>query len=502
MINSALSLLVLGFLYVSYRDRVHGIDYWILSLLISICAFMVSILRGVIPNEVAILGSNALHLSSILFLSEGLARYLGARFYYRLDYALIGIAMSGTVFYTLVEPSLQVRTIILHGALMVLALRILFKFLKTSVGKQQRAPLIMSLALVFYAMATLYNLSVAILAPVPENYLEGNLYTIIGHIALIFLTGILTYSEVLLVSDKFLYKVISSEQKLNLVFEHSPTPLIVTHFDDGRIYNANASLLKLFGYTLDDVVGKTTMDIDMWVDAKRRDVMLQEIAQTRQLEDFEAILRTREGVQRICKLSALVIKLSDENDSEDYLLVNIADVTEEVITREDLRHIATHDHLTGLANRVLFYDRFESGKARADRHQHQLALIALDLNRLKVINDTFGHPVGDQALVHLANQISSVLRKNDTFARFGGDEFCILLDEIHSTEDVDSVVKKILDCVKEPLIVNGTQVPISVSMGVAHYPQDATTIEELLKCADMALYTVKRERQSAVAYFR
>ena len=502
MINSMLSLLVLGFLFVNYRDRVTGINYWIYSLMLSIAAFMVSVLRIVLPESLAILVSNALHLSSIILLSEGLARYLSTRVRYRIDLVLIGLAMSGSLFYTLTQPRLQARTIILHGALMLLALRILFKFLKTSVSRQHRVSLIMSLALVYYAAVTLYNLSVAIFAPVPQDYLVGNVYTIIGHIALIMLTALLTYAEVLLVSDKLLHKVIASEQKLNLVFDHSPTPLIVTNFGDGRIYNANASLLKMFGYTLEEVVGKTTMDLHMWADANQRETLLKEIGLKRRLEDFEAVLRTRDGSQRICRLSALVIKLSDEKDLEDYLLVNVTDVTQEVNTREDLKHLATHDHLTGLANRILFYDRFDSDKARANRHRHQLAVIALDLNRLKTINDTYGHPVGDMALVHLANQISGVLRKSDTFARFGGDEFCILLDEIESIDDVNRVVQKILDRVSEPLIHTETPIPISISIGIAMYPQDAETADELIQRADMALYTVKRERQSAFAYFR
>ena len=502
MINSMLSLLVLGFLFVNYKDRIHGIDYWIYSQIISICGFMVSLLRLVIPSEIAIVVSNTLHFCAFMFLWEGLARYLGVKFNHRFNVILISLGVASLFFFTLNQPNLQARTLVLHAVLFVLSMRMMVTFNKAAHAITQRASLIMSLALSFYALVSFYNMGAALFAPIPQNYLEGNGYTIIGHAGLAILVVLLTFAEVLLVSDKLLHKVIASEQKLNLVFDHSPTPLIVTHFGDGRIYNANASLLKMFGYTLDEVIGKTTMDLNMWADAQRRDDLLREIAQKRRIDDFEVILRTKNGTQRICRLSALVIKLLDEKDPEDYLLVNVTDITQDVNTREDLKHLATHDHLTGLANRTLFYDRFDSDKARANRHQHQLAVIALDLNRLKTINDTYGHPVGDMALVHLANQISSVLRKSDTFARFGGDEFCILLDEIESTSDVESVVKKILDRVSEPMIHHETPVSISVSMGIALYPQDAETADELIQRADMALYTVKRERQSAYAYFR
>lgn len=502
MINSMLSLLVLGFLFVNYKERIHGIDYWIYSQIISICGFMVSVLRVVIPSELAILVSNTLHFSAVIFLWEGLARYLGVKFDQRFNVIMISAGILGFFYFTLSQPNLQARIIILHGILCLLALRMMLIFSRKAQKVTQKASLIMSLALAFYALVSLYNILIALFAPIPENYLEGNLYTIIGHTGLIILTVMLTYAEILLVSDKLLHKVIASEQKLNLVFDNSPAPLIVTHFGDGRIFNANASFLRMFGYTLEEIIGKTTFELSMWVDAKQREALLEEIRIKRRLDDREFVLRLKDGTQRICKLSGMMIKLMEESDPEDYLLINVADITKDVMTREDLKHIATHDHLTGLANRILFYDRFDSDKARANRHQHQLAVIALDLNRLKQINDTYGHPAGDAALVHIAQQISGMLRKSDTFARFGGDEFCILLDEITSLDDVNRVVEKILERMNEPLMIRDKAIHLSIAMGIALYPQDAETTDDLIQRADMALYEAKRDHQTAVAYFR
>lgn len=502
MITSVLSLLVLGFLYVNYKNRITGIDFWIYSQMFSIAGFMVSVLRVVVPVELSILVSNTLHFTAVIYLWEGLARYLGVRLDQRFNVGMISVGIIAFFYYTLLQPSLQARTIVLHGILLILAIRMMVIFNRKSKKVTQKASLIMSLALAFYALVSAYNISISLFAPIPDNYLEGNVFTIIGHTGLIILTVMLTYAEILLVSDKLLHKVIASEQKLNLVFDNSPTPLIVTHFGDGRIYNANASFLRMFGYTLEEIVGKTSLELNMWVDALQRKALLEEIREKRRLDDREFIMRSKDGTQRICKLSGMMIKLMEESDPEDYLLINVADVTQDVITREDLKHIATHDYLTGLANRILFYDRFDGDKARANRHQHQLAVIALDLNRLKQINDTYGHPAGDAALVHLAKQISGVLRKSDTFARFGGDEFCILLDEITAIDDVERVVEKILECANEPLVIHETAIHLSIAMGIALYPQDAETADELIQRADMALYEAKRDHQTAVAYFR
>jgi diguanylate cyclase (GGDEF)-like protein/PAS domain S-box-containing protein len=504
MINSMLSLLVLGFLFVNYKNRINGIDYWIYSQMLSIAGFMVSVLRVVLPEPLAILGSNMLHFSAFMFLWEGLSRYLGTVFDHRLSIGLISGGVVGLFFFTLNQPNLQARTLILHGILFILSVRMMLSFNRSSLKVTQRASLIMRLTLMFYAVVSFYNMGTVLFAPAPDNYLEGNLFTIIGHIALIILTVMLTYAEVLLVSDKLLHKVITSEEKLNLVFDRSPVPILVSRLADGRIYNANESFVKSFGYTLKEVLGKTTLELHFWVDVSDRQKLVSTVLSNHRVDDYEAVFRFRNGDQRICRVNAIVINLMDDesNQPESYLLSSIYDITEDVHLRDDLKHLATHDHLTGLANRTLFYDRFDSDKARANRHQHQLAVIALDLDHLKQVNDKFGHPAGDAALVHLAKQISGVLRKSDTFARFGGDEFCILLDEIESHQDVETVIAKILDRVSTPFIFQGSPITVSISMGIALYPHDAETADDLIQRADMALYTVMRDRQTPFAYFK
>jgi diguanylate cyclase len=117
----------------------------------------------------------------------------------------------------------------------------------------------------------------------------------------------------------------------------------------------------------------------------------------------------------------------------------------------------------------------------------------MDLDKMKEINDTYGHLVGDKALIYLSDQISGILRKTDTFARFGGDEFCIILNEMKNIEGTHFVLRKIQETLSEPLKLDHVELKIEVSMGIALYPQDGTVINDLIKHADKAMYSAKQD---------
>ncbi|THB69972.1 MAG: diguanylate cyclase [Desulfovibrio sp.] len=179
------------------------------------------------------------------------------------------------------------------------------------------------------------------------------------------------------------------------------------------------------------------------------------------------------------------------------------DITDQKKAEDTIRHMAYHDMLTGLPNRLLFNDRLELELARAARNRHPLALMALDLDRFKEVNDTMGHQAGDHLLKELGRRFNLLLRQSDTVARFGGDEFVFLLPEVGDTEDLLSVAEKILDAVSEPFIISGKEVAISGSVGGAVFPQDGDNSDILVRNADRAMYAAKehgRNGGGAVLY--
>lgn len=169
--------------------------------------------------------------------------------------------------------------------------------------------------------------------------------------------------------------------------------------------------------------------------------------------------------------------------------------------KENLHFLATHDALTGLPNRTLFNDRLHKGLSRAKRNKTELAVLFIDLDRFKNINDTMGHDVGDMLLKTVANRLKVAVREDDTVSRFGGDEFVIMLDNVNM-EHIQYIINKIKTTVKMPIELQQSQVVITLSIGVSSFPQHGQTPDELIKYSDVAMYHAKNNgRDSAQCYF-
>ncbi len=166
-----------------------------------------------------------------------------------------------------------------------------------------------------------------------------------------------------------------------------------------------------------------------------------------------------------------------------------------------LQYLARYDPLTGLINRTLFADRLDNAITRAKRNWGMVALMFLDVDGFKGINDRFGHATGDELLKEVANRISASVRESDTVARLGGDEFTVILEGIHHVDDVGRIASKILEAVSTPYRIAGRDLIITTSIGVAIYPIDGESIEELLKGADIAMYSAKENGRNQYQYF-
>ncbi|MBB3331657.1 diguanylate cyclase (GGDEF)-like protein/PAS domain S-box-containing protein [Halomonas campaniensis] len=183
---------------------------------------------------------------------------------------------------------------------------------------------------------------------------------------------------------------------------------------------------------------------------------------------------------------------------EEGVRIGVArDVTALRQAEDELRYLAHHDALTGLTNRSLFYDRLDSALHAAHRHQSGLALLFLDLDDFKLINDAHGHAVGDRVICSVARRLEGCVRETDTVARMGGDEFTVLLTDIHSTDAVSRKVEQILAVLSEPLGGALDGIAPSCSIGVACYPADGEDADTLLSHADGDMYRIKRHRSAA-----
>ena len=205
-----------------------------------------------------------------------------------------------------------------------------------------------------------------------------------------------------------------------------------------------------------------------------------------------------------CIRSGVSKEFSDKQYGDKFLYIKISPFPEGAIitsinmtgrkrAEEKLSHMATHDPLTGLPNRLLFNDRLSLELAHAQRRSKKLAVMLLDLDNFKDINDSWGHTVGDKVLKSVGKRLIGFLRRSDSIARMGGDEFLILLPEIERGEDADTIALKILDAFKDPFIIGAKEIYTTTSIGIAIYPDDGVSPDMLMKNADMAMYSVKKQ---------
>lgn len=211
------------------------------------------------------------------------------------------------------------------------------------------------------------------------------------------------------------------------------------------------------------------------------------------LEKSEAV---ESKVQSASEALAVVNQALKEEVQERHALEDkLATMTKE---GEEARHASMHDPLTGLPNRVLFNDRLEHGLAQAKRHGFSLAVMFLDLDAFKKINDTHGHEVGDLVLKTVAQRLRETTRNDDTVCRHGGDEFLYILTEVRNLPDVTRVAEKIINAVQAPCEIKVRDVSLSLSIkfsiGIAIFPTDGSTADALLDLADKAMYRAKREK--------
>ena len=166
-----------------------------------------------------------------------------------------------------------------------------------------------------------------------------------------------------------------------------------------------------------------------------------------------------------------------------------------------LQHFATHDALTDLPNRLLLADRVEQAIALADRNSTRFALLLIDLDHFKAVNDSLGHAAGDELLAEVARRLTATVRKSDTLARFGGDEFVLIVNDVAAADEIEGLIGKVCECLTRPIELSDLEVHVSLSVGVSIYPNDGADRETLLKHADVAMYQAKRAGRNGYQFY-
>lgn len=260
--------------------------------------------------------------------------------------------------------------------------------------------------------------------------------------------------------------------------------------EKGKIEWINPAVKQLFGYTHSEVVGQSIdfFDVnDHAVKAVRFEIM-RAVKKNKKWQGYYWV-KNKLGEQVPISMTVNLVELES---GEHCYVFSILDITDEYQYRQFIEQQAYYDHLTGLPNRWLFSDRAEKAILKAKRDGLLVAVFFIDLDNFKPVNDCYGHPMGDLLLQEVAARLQSHIRKSDTVARFGGDEFAILMSEFNKDENtINQFCQSLNKLFDEPFQVDGQLIEISLSIGVALYPESALNATDLVRFADQAMYHVK-----------
>ena len=308
--------------------------------------------------------------------------------------------------------------------------------------------------------------------------------------------GIASVGELVSMTLTDIGEIKQRESSFRLLFDSNPVPMWLYDPADLKIVSVNDAALRHYGYSRAHWLGMTLLDLwprDEW-DAHRE--VANSIGDTYQSD------RTWRHIKADgSEIEVLTYARRVPFDNKQAVLVAVVDVTERKAAEARIAYMAHHDALTDLPNRVLFHERLNELLARVQRHGESLAVHCLDLDHFKGVNDTLGHPIGDELLKAVAKRLEQCLRPTDMVARLGGDEFAVVQFPFGGPHEASSLANRLIEVVSKPYEVHGHEFVVGASIGIALAPGDGAGADALLRNADMALYRAKAEGRGTAHFF-
>jgi diguanylate cyclase (GGDEF)-like protein/PAS domain S-box-containing protein len=292
-------------------------------------------------------------------------------------------------------------------------------------------------------------------------------------------------------------RVQESEQRYKSLFEQNSDAIFSLDFS-GRFLSVNPAVEQTSGYTPSELLNKPYTSIMVPEDVALAQQSFERAATQGEPEQTELTIFHKHGHRVELSVNTMPIVI----DQEIVGVYGIAkDITEKKRAEHLINHMAYHDSLTDLPNRRLFKDRLTQALEQTIAHEEQLAILFIDLDRFKIINDSLGHAFGDLVLQCVAERLSSCVREHDLVARMGGDEFTVLLPKLADSEDVLGIAQRLLETINQPMEINGQELHITPSIGISRYPQDGQDTETLMKHADTAMYKAKETGKNNFQFY-
>lgn len=282
------------------------------------------------------------------------------------------------------------------------------------------------------------------------------------------------------------------------VFENAEEGVMITDVD-GHILNVNQAFVNVTQFTRDDVLGKKPSILhsghhDLGFYERLWNVLLSE-------HRWQGEIWNRRKNNEIYPEWLSITAVLDDNADISHYIGIFSDTSTSSESDERLYHLAHYDSLCDLPNRLLFYDRLRQSLSRSRRNKEKVAVIYMDLDGFKDVNDEYGHSVGDELLQQVSKRIVDVLRESDTVARIGGDEFTLIINDVDNSNSLTTIASKLLMTIQELYILNEHKFSVSASIGISIFPDNSEDITTLVKQADIAMYKAKKEGKNRYKFF-
>ncbi|MCF6330244.1 MAG: EAL domain-containing protein [Sulfurimonas sp.] len=302
-------------------------------------------------------------------------------------------------------------------------------------------------------------------------------------------------------SNKLLSELKEKSNSFETLFEESINGTLI--IENGVFIQCNQKSVDMMGYNSKEELLNTNFgkmspkyQLDGELSSQKASRMIK-LVMKNGYHSFEWMHLKVDKTMFLANVKLSLISLN----AKEVIYTSWQDITEEKKLQDSLNRQANYDSLTSLPNRILFHDRLTQGILKAKRKNTKLALLFLDIDNFKQINDSFGHETGDDVLKYFSKLLKCQIRSEDTLARLGGDEFTIILENINTADDVSLLAQKIVNTMVEPIVINGNSLSISASIGISMYPQDSTEEKNLLKYADIAMYKAKENGRNNFQFY-
>ena len=278
-------------------------------------------------------------------------------------------------------------------------------------------------------------------------------------------------------------------------------PMGIAHVDfHGNILMANKTLNSMLGYEQDELVGKNVKEISHPEDKDVTDENREKLA-TGKIDSYKIEKRYLKKDGNFIWVSLTITRKQDIHGHTDYDISMVEDITSRREAEEKIQYLANYDDLTGLANRSLFLEMLNYTIDSSERYNREFAVMFIDLDRFKQINDSLGHEAGDKLLKVMSNRIKNTLRSSDMVARLGGDEFVVLLSEASNKKEVTVVARNLLTQIIKPVQIMNQECRVTASLGICLFPENAKDAKSLMKLADMAMYKAKESGKNTFEFY-